>query len=103
MWWEHTRLDFSKLTDQRFVFEFRFSDEPRRFWILRDSEGPSVCLHDPGFGIDATVESDLATMYQVWRGTLDLRGALRSGRIEMSGSPAIVRRLPTVMQLSPIA
>ena len=102
-WWVHRRLDFSKLPDQRFVFEFRFSDEPRRFWIMRDSEGPSVCLHDPGFGVDATVESDLTTMYQVWLGTLDLRSALKSGRVEMHGSRAVVKRLPTVMQLSPIA
>lgn len=103
MWWVHTRLDFSGLPDRRFVIEFRFSDQPQRFWVMRDSQGPSVCLHDPGFGVDATVESDLSTMYQVWLGKLDLRAATRAGRVEMHGTPAVVKRLPSVMQLSPIA
>lgn len=103
MWWVHTRLDFSVLPDRRFVFEFRFRDDPRRFWLLRDSEGPSVCLHDPGFGVDATVVSDLSTMYRVWLGKLDLRSAIRAGTVELAGTPAVVRRLPSIMQLSPIA
>ena len=103
MWWVHTRLDFSSLPDRRMLFEFRFSDQRERFWILRDSEGPSVCTHDPGFEVDATVVTDLSTMYQVWLGRLDLRGAIRAGRVEVHGTPAIVKRLPTVMELSPIA
>ena len=103
MWWVHTRLDFSVLPDRRYVIEFRFRDEPRRFWVMRDSAGPSICLHDPGFGVDATVESDLSTMHRVWLGTQPLKPAIRSGRIELSGTPAVVRRLPAMMQLSPIA
>jgi DNA-binding HxlR family transcriptional regulator len=103
MWWVHTRLDFSVLPDRRFVIEFRFVDDPRRFWIMRDSEGPSICLHDPGFGVDATVVSDLSTMHQVWLGKLPLKPAIRSGKVELAGTPAVVRRLPAMMQLSPIA
>lgn len=103
MWWVHTRLDFSMLPDRRYVLEFRFSDEPRRFWILRDRVGPSICTYDPGFGVDATIHTNMSTMYQVWLGRLDLRAALRSGRIELDGLPEVVRRLPSVMQLSPIA
>lgn len=103
MWWVHTRLDFSVLPDRRLVLEFRFRDEQRRFWIMRDSEGPSICVHDPGFGVDATVVSDLTAMYQVWLGKLDLRSAIRSGKVELIGTPAVVRALPAMMQLSPIA
>ena len=103
MWWVHTRLDYSQLPDRRLVFEFRFRDVSDRFWIVRDSGGPSVCTFDPGFGVDATVESDLASMYQVWLGRLDLRGAMRSGIVAMHGTPAVVRCMPSVMQLSPIA
>lgn len=103
MWWVHTRLDYSVLPDRRLVFEFRFSDQPDRFWIVRDSEGPSICLHDPGFGVDAVVRSDLSTMLQIWYGRVELRSALRSGKVEFEGVPAIVRRLPTVLMLSPIA
>lgn len=103
MWWVHGRLDFGRLPDRRYTLEFRFSDDPRRFWIVRDSQGPSICLHDPGFGIDATIRSDLSTMYRVWLGKLDLRAAIRSGSVEIDGTPGVVRRLPSVLQLSPIA
>jgi DNA-binding HxlR family transcriptional regulator len=103
MWWVHGRLDFSKLPDRRVVLEFQFSDVPQDFWILKDSQGPSVCTHDPGFGVDALIESDLSTMYQVWLGKLPLRDALDDGRVSFHGQPAIVRRLPSALQLSPIA
>ena len=103
MWWVHDRLDYAALPDRRLVLEFRFTDQLKRFWILKDSQGPSVCDHDPGFVIDATVLADLPTLYQVWLGKLDLRSALQSGRVEMQGSSAIVRRLPKALELSPIA
>ncbi|MEZ5230847.1 MAG: helix-turn-helix domain-containing protein [Acidimicrobiales bacterium] len=103
MWWVHRRLDFSLLPDRRVVIEFRFRGEPRGFWIMKDSQGPSVCTTDPGFEIDATIESDLSTMYQVWLGKLPLKGALKDGRVVMHGAPAIVRRLPVTLELSPIA
>lgn len=103
MWWVHGRLDYSQLPDRRLVLEFRFRERREWFWILRDSQGPSVCTHDPGFGVDATIDSDLSTLYQVWLGRLPLRSALREGRIEMSGTPAVVRRLPRAFELSPIA
>jgi DNA-binding HxlR family transcriptional regulator len=103
MWWVHDRLDYSALSDRRVVIEFRFSDHPDRFWILRDAQGPSVCKFDPGFGVDATVRSDLPTMYQVWLGKRNLREALRSGKLDIQGTPAVAKRLPSALQLNPVA
>ena len=81
----------------------RFRGIPDRFWILRDGQDPSICLHDPGFAVDATVESDLATMYEVWLGRRDLNAAIRAGEVEIDGVPAIAKRLSKAMLLSPIA
>jgi DNA-binding HxlR family transcriptional regulator/putative sterol carrier protein len=103
MWWVHGRLDFSVLPERRIVLAFRFADRWERFWIVRDATGPSVCDFDPGFDVDATISSDLSTMYQVWLGKLDLRAALRTGRVEVDGEAAIVRRVPMVLQLSEVA
>ncbi|WP_420452075.1 winged helix-turn-helix transcriptional regulator [Ilumatobacter sp.] len=103
MWWVHGRLDYSHLPDRRLVFEFRFSDQPRWFWILKDAQGPSICTHDPGFGVDATVKTDLSTMYRIWLGKQTLRQAVENGHLELDGTPAIVRRLPATLRLSPIA
>jgi DNA-binding HxlR family transcriptional regulator/putative sterol carrier protein len=103
VWWIHDRLDFSVLPDQRVVLQFHFRGEPRHYWIVKDSSGPSVCTHDPGFDVDALVDADLAALYQVWSGRLDLRAALRTGSIELVGSSAVTRRLPEMFQLSPAA
>lgn len=102
MWWVHGRLDFSELPDRRIVLEFRFHDADW-YWIVRDSQGPSVCDHDPGFDTDVTIRTDVATMYQVWLGSLSLDAAQRSGRIRLSGAPGIRRRMSDVLELSPIA
>lgn len=103
MWWVHGRLDYSHMPDRRLVFEFRFSDQPQWFWILKDAPGRSVCMPDPGLGVDAMVQTDLSTMYQVWLAKLPLRSAVNDGRLALHGSPEIVRRLPAALELSPIA
>lgn len=104
MFWVHTRLDYTHLPEaDRTVIEFHFTDRREHYWILRDAQGPSVCSSDPGFEVDALVRSDLSTMYQVWLGSLDLRAAMKSERVAVDGRTAVVRRLPEVFQLSPIA
>lgn len=103
MWWVHDRLDLSALPDRRVVLEFDFTDQRRRFWIVRDAGGPSVCSTDPGFEVDVVVRSDLPTMYRIWLGRDQLRRAVRDGAVELSGQDALVRRMTDVLQLSPVA
>lgn len=104
LWWAHGRLDFTTLPERRIVFEFVFRGEPRRFWIVKDASGPSVCKHNPGFEVDVRIEADLAALYKVWLGTLELRVALRTGAVEFDGAPALVRRMPDVLHVgSPVA
>jgi DNA-binding HxlR family transcriptional regulator len=103
VWWMHTRLDTSGFPGRRTVFHIRFTDEPRRFWIVVEHDDPSVCLTDPGFEVDVTIVSDLAALHAVWLGRLPLDEALRAGRVEFVGPRALVRRMPKVLQLSPVA
>lgn len=103
VWWMHSRIDASVLPDRRFVLHVRFTDDRRRFWIVIDSAGPSVCTADPGFEVDATISADMTSLYQVWLGREPLRQALRTGRVEFEGPAAIVRRLPDALMLSPVA
>lgn len=103
MWWVHDRLDFSGWPDGRIVLQFDFSDQQQMFWVLRDAQGPSVCLYDPGFDVDAVIETDLSTMYQVWLGKVPLRAAVKEGTVRLCGPSAIVRRLPDTFELSRIA
>lgn len=103
IWWVHDRLDLERLPDGRLVLEFLFADRDERFWILRDQRGPSVCTHDPGFGIDAVIEAELSILYQVWLGRRDLRAALRTGDVRIRGRSPVVRALPHALMLSPMA
>lgn len=103
MWWAHRRIDFDRFPDRRIVLSFVFRNEPRRFWIVRDHQGPSVCMADPGFEVDAQVTTDLRTMYKVWLGTRPLRDAIDRGDVRIDGPPAITRVLPDALLLSQAA
>lgn len=103
VWWMHTRLDTSGLPGRRQVFAVRFTDDPRRYWIVVDRGAPSVCVTDPGFDVDATIVSDVSSLYQVWLGRMPVLHALRSGRLAFTGPSALTRRMPDVLRLSPVA
>lgn len=103
VWWMHGRLDTSGLPGKRHVLEIRFRDDRRPFWIVIESGAPSVCQVDPGFPTDATLTTDVSSLYQVWLGRLRLEDAVRSGRLSFEGAGPLARRMPSVLRLSPMA
>jgi DNA-binding HxlR family transcriptional regulator/putative sterol carrier protein len=103
VWWMHTRLDTSQLPGRRHVFHVRFTDDPKLFWIVVDHGDASVCVSDPGFAVDVTITSGLSSLYEVWLGRVSPAEAVRAGRLQFSGPSAMVRRMPSVMMLSPVA
>lgn len=104
VWWMHKRIDPSAFPDRRrTVLELRFRDDRRRFWVVIEDGDPSVCLTEPGWETDVTIDADLDSLYRVWLGQLPIREAVRSGRVGFDGPPALVRRMPEAMQLSQIA
>jgi len=103
LWWMHTRLDTTELPDRRVVLQVRFTDHLPRYWLVVEGGAASVCLSDPGYEVDVTITSDVSTLYQVWLGHLAIKRALRDGRLVFDGPSALVRRMPAVLQLSPVA
>lgn len=103
VWWIHLGLDTSMLAPRRYVFHVRFSDDRRRFWLVDDSAGPSVCTADPGFPVDLTISSDVSSLYQVWLGRVPLAAAVRSGRLTFDGPAELRRHMRDVLKLSPAA
>ena len=103
VWWMHTRLDTSVLPEGRRVLQIRFTDDPQLFWILVERGEPSVCVVDPGFEVDVIITSDVSSLLEFWLGRLTLRDAIRSGRIEFTGPPALTRRMPALFELSEMA
>ena len=103
VWWMHTRVDTSEFPGRRHVIHVRFTDDARMFWIVVEEGEPSVCVVDPGYEVDVTMTSSVRTMYRVWLGSLPLTDAVRSGELTIDGPRALVRRMPAVLQLSPLA
>jgi DNA-binding HxlR family transcriptional regulator len=103
VWWMHKRLDTSQFPGKRQVLHIRFTDDPSLYWIVIERGVPSVCLTEPGFEVDVTVSSDLATLHEVWLGRLPLKDALRTGRLQFLGPTALTRRMPSVFRLSHVA
>jgi DNA-binding HxlR family transcriptional regulator len=98
-WHVHPRLDTSGLPDRQVVIAFELDDRPERFWVVIESVGCSVCDHDPGFDVDIVVRAELAALYRVWYHQESVSSALKTGQLRFEGEPALVRRMPEVMDL----
>jgi DNA-binding HxlR family transcriptional regulator/putative sterol carrier protein len=101
MWWFHGRIDTSEVT-RRTVIQIDITDHKRKFWLVIEPEDASVCYADPGFEVDAVMTSNLAALYQVWEGEIDLLDAMRQGLLELQGPRAIMQALPRWFLFSPI-
>ena len=71
--------------------------------LVIEPNGASLCDADPGFAVDATIDSDLRTLHCVLNGREAMASARRDERLAFSGTPAITRRLPDVLTLTTLA
>jgi DNA-binding HxlR family transcriptional regulator len=101
MWWFRGCIDPAGL-DRRAVLQIDMRDQRRLFWLVIEPGDVSVCYADPGFEVDAVLRSDLAELYRMWEGEVDLLGALRTGSMELTGPRWLTRHLPKWLQLSPV-
>jgi DNA-binding HxlR family transcriptional regulator len=102
MWWLHGRIDTADVT-RRAVVQVEVSDRKRVFWLVVEPEDASVCYADPGFEVDAVLRSDVATLFRMWEGEIELLDAVKAGTIDLRGPRWIVAGLPRWLQLSPVA
>ena len=75
---------------------------PNRYWLVLGEGEREVCVHDPGFGDDAVVTTDVATLVAWHCGRLTLGQAQRAG-MRVVATPADERMLDTWGRLSPFA
>lgn len=99
IWWGHSRLRTWLLPPGRNVLEFRFSDDERRYWLVVEPEGTSICEEDPGFGVDAVVETDVRTLHRLWNGRIAFQDALRDRLVRLGGHTALQKVLPEVLSI----
>lgn len=102
MWWMHDRIDTADVT-RRANVQVEIPDARRTFWLVIEPADASVCYTDPGFDVDAVLRADLATLYRVWEGEIDLLAGVRAGDIELAGTRWVVSGLPRWFMYSPVA
>jgi DNA-binding HxlR family transcriptional regulator len=102
MWWLHGRIETTEVT-RRAVIQVEVSDRKRVFWLVVEPGDASVCYADPGFEVDAVLRSDVATLFRMWEGEIELLDAVKAGTIDLRGPRWIVAGLPRWLQLSPVA
>jgi DNA-binding HxlR family transcriptional regulator len=89
--WMARHVDRGRLPPDRTVIQFDFRDPKQRYWMVLQPSEVSVCLQHPGFDVDLGVVVDTGTLYRVYLGRVELGGAIRAGRLTMSGPHTLQR------------
>jgi DNA-binding HxlR family transcriptional regulator len=96
--WLARRIDPSRLPDRQVVIDMAITGTAvGRCWMVLERDAPpSICVDDPGLSEDCYVfvESDVAPLAAVGRGTRDWVDAVRRGDIRVFGAPDLIRALP---------
>jgi len=104
--WEIRRwMDVSALPKGRSVILFRFPDASKRrqcWWLVAESGEVDLCLQNPGFEADLTVDADMATLARLWRGDVTSEQATASGKIRLYGSLILSRSFGRWIGVSPL-
>ncbi len=79
------------------------SRDDERWWLMFSSTGIDVCDSDPGFTPSAWLETDTATLTQVWMGDQSWGAALGSGSVSVSGDRITCREVPRWIGVSQFA
>lgn len=104
MWWIRRGTVPERCPEGGVTIEFEFvDDEKGRYWIVVEPSDVSVCLDPPPFDVDLWVRTDLASMYRVWLGRVDILRALEDGRLRLHGPPSLERAFPRWFDLSAAA
>jgi hypothetical protein len=109
MWNVRRRIALDRLPERRVLVYFAYTGfpatyrGPRRFWLVLERSGADICLTDPGYELDLSVDADIGAMARIWLGDLAFADAVRARKIRVSGAAALARQLPGWLLLSPFA
>jgi DNA-binding HxlR family transcriptional regulator len=90
--WMARHADREQLPADRTVVQFDFRDPAKRYWMVLEPSEVSVCLQHPGFDVDLEVTVDTAMLYRVYLGRAKLAGAMRAGKLRMTGPKSLQHR-----------
>jgi DNA-binding HxlR family transcriptional regulator len=97
LWSMCNALRRERLPDRRLVIRFDFTGRPRRerYWLLIELGDAEICKTRPGDDEDLYIAADAEAFVKWHAGQLSWGQATRDGRIQLAGSPSLVRAFPT--------
>ena len=108
LWSMCNALRRDRLPDRRVVIRFDFlvyrsasreggTGHPRRerYWLLIEFGDTEICKTNPGVDEDLYITADAEAFVKWHAGQLSWAEATREGRIQLDGSPSLVRAFPT--------
>ena len=89
----HRRLDATQLPGGRTVIKFLFRGLPKfgHWWIVLENGARELCVDNPGKEIDVLLTTDLRTMAHIWAGDMEIRAAKKTGQLQLTGNPVLIR------------
>jgi DNA-binding HxlR family transcriptional regulator len=107
MWDIRRNINPDPMPKRRVVIQFQYLNLPaghRSWWLLVDPDADvDLCAIDPGFNVDLYVSTDLRTMTAIWMGLDDVRSALRSERMMLTGDRQLAASVEAWLGLSSFA
>lgn len=107
MWDLRRRVDTGDLPGEQLWIEFEFrgaARSARRYWLRLEADREAdLCLTHPGQDADLRVQTNPATMGEVWMGERTVQDAVRSGDLKIEGPRKLARAFPKWLRLSEFA
>lgn len=107
MWDMRRNLNTTPMPKKSSVIHFLYPELPanqRLWWLVVDPQtGVDLCSIDPGFDVDLYVSVDLRTMTAIWMGLGNVRAAIASGRMLLTGDRQLASAMQTWLGLSVFA
>jgi len=87
------RLQTQFLPDGETVICLTFEDiaEHKTWWLIVEGDSVDVCTENPGKDVDIYINSDVRTIVEIWEGDLQMRAAVRTKTVRLTGSRHLVR------------
>ncbi|MFN6550369.1 winged helix-turn-helix transcriptional regulator [Mycolicibacterium septicum] len=76
-----------------FVFD-GVAPKASRWWLTVSDGQADVCDFDPGYDVAGTVQTNLRTLIEIWRGDAGWARAVLDGSVALSGSADVRRAIP---------
>jgi DNA-binding HxlR family transcriptional regulator len=97
LWSMCNALRRDRLPNRRVVIRFDFTGRPRRerYWLLIELGDTEICKTYPGVDEDLYITAEAEAFVKWHAGQLTWTEATHNNRIQLAGSPSLIRAFPT--------